>query len=124
MSSDWPGMARPRKSLDSPKEEKPKKPVPKTGMPLVVQAQVMSARETEKVQEMVARQEVREIARNFVDNPTYLENLKIRFQQGTLHPSLEQMLWAYAYGKPSQRVEVDTEVTLVDVLRAARNETP
>ena len=48
-----------------------------------------------------ATAEVRAIARSFVDDPAYREMLKLRLQNGTAGP-MEQVLWAYGYGKPTE----------------------
>lgn len=53
-----------------------------------------------------ATQEVRELARELVEDPDYLKRLRTRLLDGTLGPGVEQMLWAYAHGKPKESVEV------------------
>ena len=48
--------------------------------------------------------EVREIARNLVNDPQYLASLKIRLEEGKAS-NIEPTLWAYAYGKPKEAPE-------------------
>lgn len=49
---------------------------------------------------------VKGIARRFVDNPQYRAMLREKMKDGTLHPSVQVMLWQYAYGRPKEEVEV------------------
>lgn len=55
--------------------------------------------------------EARANAREIIEDVAYKENLKLRAVKGTLHPVVEQMLWHYAYGKPKDRVEVQTSAS-------------
>jgi len=55
--------------------------------------------------------EARANARDIIEDPDYKANLKARACKGTLHPVVEQMLWHYAYGKPKDRLEVQTSST-------------
>jgi hypothetical protein len=47
---------------------------------------------------------MRTFCRGVLESSTYRNALKIRVQEGTLHPSLEIHLWNVAYGRPAQRV--------------------
>jgi hypothetical protein len=47
-------------------------------------------------------------AREIVESPEYRASLKSRAKSGTLPPQVETMLWAYAYGKPTEKVEITT----------------
>jgi hypothetical protein len=53
--------------------------------------------------------EVREIARHMVEGPTYQPKLVERLEAGKCHPSVETLMWHYAYGKPREHVKVNTE---------------
>lgn len=50
--------------------------------------------------------EVREVARRLVEDPEYQDRFKRRLLAGELAPGVEQMLWAYAYGKPKETIEL------------------
>ena len=50
--------------------------------------------------------EARVLARQIVNDPLYRASLRERAIKGYLAPGLESLLWAYAYGKPPERVEL------------------
>ena len=52
------------------------------------------------------KKEIQGLARYLVEDPLYLLGLKARLLSGHLHPTIEALLFAYAYGKPKERVEV------------------
>jgi len=43
---------------------------------------------------------VQEIARGILESPAYIERVRRQAMSGELHPKIESMLWAYAYGTP------------------------
>jgi len=49
------------------------------------------------------------LAREIVEDIEYKKNLKIRAIAGVLPPAVENMLWAYAYTKPPDRMEISTD---------------
>lgn len=51
----------------------------------------------------------REIARALVTRPDYVKSLETQLDTGTCPPGIQQMLWAYAYGKPLEKVEIIAE---------------
>lgn len=53
-----------------------------------------------------ATHEVRDFCQRLVTDPEYRANFEQRWRSGVLPPVLEQMVWAYAVGKPAQAVEV------------------
>jgi hypothetical protein len=60
--------------------------------------------------------EVRAVSAALLDDPAYRAALTERLLSGTLSPALEAMLWYYAYGRPTDRVEMtgaDREPTRV-----------
>ena len=60
------------------------------------------------------RNDIRAIARSFIDDPDYREALKERLKAGTAG-SMEQTLWFYGYGRvpPSaEDGEVPTAITI------------
>lgn len=60
-----------------------------------------------KGRENNATVEVRELARGLTTrNAGYLARLRARLKSGKVAPAVETMLWAYAEGKPKERVEV------------------
>jgi hypothetical protein len=50
--------------------------------------------------------EVRTFCQRLVIDTEYRANFEQRWRSGTLPPALEQMVWAYAVGKPQQSFEV------------------
>lgn len=50
--------------------------------------------------------EARAFALEIVRSPEYRKSLLTRVAAGTLPANIEAMLWAYAYGRPTERVEV------------------
>lgn len=50
--------------------------------------------------------EVEAACRRLVDDEEYQRYFAHRLKVGQLPPALEAMVWHYAYGKPSERVEV------------------
>lgn len=59
-----------------------------------------------------AAEKVKLVAQKLVDNPIYQAKLQEKMEDGTLHPSMQSLLWYYAYGKP---LEVDNEKPAVPV---------
>ena len=49
---------------------------------------------------------VREIAQSIVNDETYRKNLISRMRSGSIMPGVETMLWHYAYGKPTEKLDV------------------
>lgn len=49
---------------------------------------------------------VQEWALGVVEDPVYRAKLLERLHNGTLHTTLETMVWHYAYGRPVERHEV------------------
>ena len=60
--------------------------------------------------------DARQLFQSIVSDPTYLARFVKRLPNGKLPPRLEEMAWAYAYGKPKQPFEVDSSPTLRSVL--------
>ena len=50
--------------------------------------------------------EVRAFCQRLVADPEYRAGLERRWRAGSLPPALEQMVWAYAIGKPAQALNV------------------
>ena len=53
-----------------------------------------------------ASREVRAFCQRLLADPDYRANLERRWRKGSLPPALEQMVWAYAIGRPPQSVDV------------------
>lgn len=49
-----------------------------------------------------------ELARALVEDQQYLDTLKARLLSGDCAPQVEAMIWAYAFGKPVEVVEVSS----------------
>lgn len=48
---------------------------------------------------------VKAISQKLVLNPVYQAKLKEQLENGTLHPSVQNNLWAYAFGRPTEATE-------------------
>src|SRR5262249_25204924 len=47
-----------------------------------------------------------EMAQKLVEDPIYLRRLKADIRKRKVHPQMEVVLWAYAFGRPVARVEL------------------
>lgn len=56
-----------------------------------------------------ATAEVRALALTLLKDPAYLAKLTTRLQTGEIAPHVEILLWHYAYGKPTEHIEVGGE---------------
>jgi hypothetical protein len=52
--------------------------------------------------------DVRELANGLVTDGRYLERLKLRLLDGTVSPAVETLLWFYSFGKPQERLEIES----------------
>jgi uncharacterized protein YggU (UPF0235/DUF167 family) len=52
---------------------------------------------------------VRELAQSLVNDDAYLAKLKAQLRAGKANPAVVTMLWAYAFGKPKETVEITGE---------------
>lgn len=60
-------------------------------------------------------------ARKLLADPTYMKTLWRRVRGGGLSPQMETLLWHYAYGKPSDTVDVNVrELTLEEIVAGKR----
>jgi hypothetical protein len=50
--------------------------------------------------------EVRQLARELIEDSEYRANLRARLITGECSPPVETMLWHYAYGKPKESIEL------------------
>ena len=57
----------------------------------------------------------RAVAQALLSRPKYQERLKEKLDEGTVHPSVEAMLYYYAYGKPREVIEA-TAPTSVKII--------
>lgn len=60
--------------------------------------------------------EIRDLARNLLDDPDYKASLRTRLLAGVA-PHIETLLWHYAYGKPKETVELQGEVGVTKIVR-------
>jgi len=63
--------------------------------------------------------EAKAACNELVDDVAYRAALRKRLIGGKLAPALECMLWWYAKGKPTDRLDVDVGPTLVDLVLAS-----
>jgi adenine C2-methylase RlmN of 23S rRNA A2503 and tRNA A37 len=52
--------------------------------------------------------EVKEFCRGLINDEIYQKKLRARMQSGKIPPAVEALMWHYAYGKPTETVEVQT----------------
>ena len=62
-----------------------------------------------------ATREIKTLAARLLNDKTYLRNLRIRLRLGEAGP-VEVMLYHYAYGQPSKKVEHSGKVTLEQIV--------
>ena len=43
---------------------------------------------------------------SLISSPKYRADLRVRLEERTLHPAIEQMIWHYAVGKPVATMDV------------------
>ena len=55
--------------------------------------------------------EAKAFARQLVSDPTYLQNLLADLKKRNVEPSIEAMLWHYAFGKPKESLEVQWDLS-------------
>ena len=48
--------------------------------------------------------EIAAFARSVLEDPEYRQNVRMQAQAGVLSPTLETLLYGYAYGRPAQRL--------------------
>lgn len=66
--------------------------------------------------------DVKALAQKLLADRTYFTNFKKRLRLGTLPPTVEAMLWYYAFGKPVETVQIGAgeggpqsfEITVID----------
>lgn len=62
--------------------------------------------------------QVRDQARQMVEDPRYRRRVVRDLRAGALHPALEAMLWYYAYGRPVERIRMTGIVGRTDLVAA------
>lgn len=75
-----------------------------------------------RLQVEAEKEEIKGLARMLVTDPFYLEELQKRLRRGTAAPAVETTLWAYAFGKPKELIEVK-KVTAVKILHEYAEQT-
>lgn len=55
-------------------------------------------------------EEVRKISKKLITDKVYQAKLIEKLQDGTLHPSMQAMLWYFAFGKPMETQDEKTPV--------------
>ena len=66
---------------------------------------------------------VRELAKNLIERPKYRANLAEALDNGTCPTPIQTMLWYYAYGKPTEHIEVSAGARSYDGLTEAQLQT-
>lgn len=56
----------------------------------------------------LSKAEGRAFARELLESQDYRDGLRARIKTKTLEPSVEVMLWGYAYGKPTENININT----------------
>jgi hypothetical protein len=63
--------------------------------------------------------EARALCEQLVRDAVYQKRFIKRWRAGRLAARLEEMVWAYAFGKPRQAVDVSASRSLEDIIRAS-----
>lgn len=66
-----------------------------------------------------ATAEGKALCRTLIADPAYLARFTRAFVRRRLPYRLEQMVWAYAWGKPQQSVELKGRITLEELVAGA-----
>lgn len=66
-----------------------------------------------------ATKEAKAFCSSLTDDPVYQAKLRKDFRARTLEPSIEQMIWYYAKGKPKERVELGADKSLATLVKEA-----
>jgi len=65
--------------------------------------------------------EARTTARRLLKSPTYMKRLGRRLRSGDIAPQMEVLLWHYAFGKPTDTLDVSVrELTLEEIVAGKR----
>jgi hypothetical protein len=75
----------------------------------------LSKRDEARLIRKAMKGEITQLATYLVTDPIYLEDVQRAMREGRLHPAIQQMLWAYAFGKPKERIEV-SEAKVVKII--------
>ena len=68
-----------------------------------------------------ATREVREFCQRLVADPEYRAGLERRLRSGELAPQIEALIWNYAFGRPSQSIDVtSSRITLAELIAGTR----
>jgi len=54
--------------------------------------------------------EVKALCAGLVDDPAYRKRLKADLRERKVAPAIEQMLWYFAYGKPTEQIQMSGNV--------------
>lgn len=82
----------------------------------------LSKRDERRLVRKAMKGEITKLATYLVTDPIYLEDMQKAMRRGELHPALQQMLWAYAFGKPKERVEI-SEAKVVKIVHSFAEDT-
>jgi hypothetical protein len=56
--------------------------------------------------------EVRELCAELVTSEKYRASFRERFENGELPPAVETMVWAYAFGRPTENIKIKAPMML------------
>lgn len=62
------------------------------------------------------RETIQDMSRMLLERPGYWRQLKHRLDNNELPPVLEAALWAYAWGKPQERVQLEVARKVINIL--------
>ena len=66
-----------------------------------------------------ATREAKVVCNALVDDPVYLKNLRRRMRHGTAG-TIETLIWHYAKGKPTERIELGADKSLAYLIAGSR----
>jgi hypothetical protein len=70
-----------------------------------------------------ATREAKVVCNALVDDPVYLKNLRRRMRHGTAG-TIETLIWHYAKGKPTERIELGADKSLAYLIAEAAGALP
>lgn len=83
---------------------------------------VRGAQTLKRATQAQAAARARRFAHRLISSKVYRDNLRKRVWQGSVHPSVEQMLWHYAAGKPPEKIDVSVDDRSKDLHSMTREE--
>jgi hypothetical protein len=67
-----------------------------------------------------ATREIKAVANRLLTDRDYMTSLRLRLRSGEIAPAVEVLLYHYAYGQPTKKVELSGTLTLEEIIAGKR----